>query len=367
MLIKIKTTSLLSFKLRNPGKYKYTRHGVEGIYQTRCIEPTIDIADDSLPAIVPAGQHCVCTIVYQRYGPSCLDAQFQSPLLGAVRAPTILVYLFVSFYVLKNLVEAYSTGLLKPSPATTTIYLCLFSAVAGLVWTSCASILQFGSQSYWMDVNTVAISLTTSGWAICMSVVMLVWQMVLASSSKLSVSNGNSLSKILVISSSVFITSLVFALLLLDQSALVSLCLLVYYLGIFIVYRYFGHRMQKILLQGSGQAPDKKLQALVKPIQKYIKDVTIFILCFVPLSILYSIANNANAGRGVRMSMIPGILVTILQYLGAFLINSTVKYASGPLLRKIKAKKSTTVSAGINDEKTIVAGKSTIAPILTEP
>jgi len=40
MLIKIKTTSLLSFKLRNPGKYKYTRHGVEGIYQTRCIEPT---------------------------------------------------------------------------------------------------------------------------------------------------------------------------------------------------------------------------------------------------------------------------------------------------------------------------------------
>jgi len=41
MLIKIKTTSLLSFKLRNPGKYKYTRHGVEGIYQTRCIEPTL--------------------------------------------------------------------------------------------------------------------------------------------------------------------------------------------------------------------------------------------------------------------------------------------------------------------------------------
>ena len=40
MLIKIKTTSLLSFKLHNPGKYKYTRHGVEGIYQTRCIEPT---------------------------------------------------------------------------------------------------------------------------------------------------------------------------------------------------------------------------------------------------------------------------------------------------------------------------------------
>jgi len=45
---KIKTTSLLSFKLRNPGKYTpftscshiYTRLGVEGIYQTRCIEPT---------------------------------------------------------------------------------------------------------------------------------------------------------------------------------------------------------------------------------------------------------------------------------------------------------------------------------------
>ena len=44
MLIKIKTTSLLSFKLRYPGKYKYTRHGVEGIYQTRCIEPTHSIS-----------------------------------------------------------------------------------------------------------------------------------------------------------------------------------------------------------------------------------------------------------------------------------------------------------------------------------
>jgi len=43
MLIKIKTTSLLSFKLRNPGKYKYTRHGVEAIYQTRCIEPTLGL------------------------------------------------------------------------------------------------------------------------------------------------------------------------------------------------------------------------------------------------------------------------------------------------------------------------------------
>jgi len=48
MLIRIKTTSLLSFKLRNPGKcppftscsHIYTRLGVEGIYQTRCIEPT---------------------------------------------------------------------------------------------------------------------------------------------------------------------------------------------------------------------------------------------------------------------------------------------------------------------------------------
>jgi len=44
MLIRIKTTSLLSFKLCNPGKcppftscsHIYTRLGVEGIYQTRC-------------------------------------------------------------------------------------------------------------------------------------------------------------------------------------------------------------------------------------------------------------------------------------------------------------------------------------------
>ena len=41
MLIKIKTTSFaIQESMRNPWKYKYTRHGVEDIYQTRCIEPT---------------------------------------------------------------------------------------------------------------------------------------------------------------------------------------------------------------------------------------------------------------------------------------------------------------------------------------
>jgi len=55
MLIRIKTTLLISFKLRNPGKYTpftscshiYTRLGVEGIYQTRCIEPTDTMLENS--------------------------------------------------------------------------------------------------------------------------------------------------------------------------------------------------------------------------------------------------------------------------------------------------------------------------------
>jgi len=59
MLIRIKTTSLLSFKLRNPGKYTpftscshiYTRLGVEGIYQTRCIEPTLVKANNDIEVI----------------------------------------------------------------------------------------------------------------------------------------------------------------------------------------------------------------------------------------------------------------------------------------------------------------------------
>lgn len=305
---------------------------------------------DGLPENVPLGQYCICNIAYGRGGNNCEDAN--SPGFAYAILPNVLVNWFTTYFLLKTVIKARGEGLLVPSAATTTTLVTLGVSIFIQVWVDARIWLYLGSPDIIFQINLYCAAVCAGCIVVNMMVVVLVFQAVQASTKKMKKgTGGDGISKgkkQFVAGASSIVMGTVLVLVLAGNTRLASIAAMAFVFMCFVFYIRSANDMKKLLkaasTSNSGGGPNKAAQEAFGRILKLINQIIAFVCVFIPAALMYSRTSTDNKASSLDPNVVSAMGLYLMHLSGSFAVLWIGQFAAGPLLKKVRVSRETTIA-----------------------
>jgi len=306
-----------------------TSSGNPGLLAT-CVKFTQPVSDDSLPAIIPEGQYCVCNIAFERTGIDC-ESPLDSPY-GAILGVTLVFNVLMVLWLMFTIIQLCRRRLMSVSIASINIILCFCGSLSCMFWGLFRMFLHLGHVDNMPRLRLLFIYFSIAGSGIVLTITIRMWNQVLHASTRTldeSQKRGISASSNWWVTLSCWILSAgIMTVAFIGWMQLAATLAFIYFLGLIIVYRRTGielrNRIRELMLQSNSEM----LQQTFQTMRLFIFHQTISTSIFLCMVVIYFFNMSQTISSTIRASPYGFAALLIGQIDLTIILHLTAKYAS---------------------------------------